>query len=170
MTEDQPVSDAVARNLQDLRRRRGMNAAALADACAKVGHPQLTASVIANIESGRRDPQGRRRRAVTVDEAYALAQALEAPVTFLLPPPPGSKEGEWGMFDRMRETAAEHERMREATHRQMEESINELGLDAEHAQMVRDVLGQDLDQEQLEHALLEIVNQQQQVRREAGDG
>jgi hypothetical protein len=40
--------------------------------------------VVANIESGRRDKQGRRRRDVSVDELVAFAQALEMSVGLLL--------------------------------------------------------------------------------------
>jgi hypothetical protein len=51
-----------------------------------VGAPQLTASVIANIESGRRDKQGRRRRHVTVEDLVAFAFALETSPIVLLGP------------------------------------------------------------------------------------
>jgi hypothetical protein len=51
----------------------------------------LTASVIANIESGRRDKQGRRRRHVTVEELVAFAAALQTSPLVLLGPPPGQE-------------------------------------------------------------------------------
>jgi hypothetical protein len=41
--------------------------------------------VIANIESGRRDESGRRRRDVTVDDAVGFAKALDVPLIHLLP-------------------------------------------------------------------------------------
>jgi transcriptional regulator with XRE-family HTH domain len=88
MTENFPgpetVSDAVANRVQQLRKRRGWSARRLAKACAATGNPQLTESVVANIESGRRDKQGRRRRDVSVDELVAFAQALDVSVGLLL--------------------------------------------------------------------------------------
>lgn len=58
----------------------------LAKVCAERGAPQLTASVLMNIESGRRSEDGRRRRHVTVDEVMALAYVLEvSPMALLLP-------------------------------------------------------------------------------------
>lgn len=63
-----------------------MTAQQLADRCALIGAPHLTASVIANIETGRRDDSGRRRRDVTVDEWLDLAYALNASPSLLLLP------------------------------------------------------------------------------------
>jgi transcriptional regulator with XRE-family HTH domain len=89
MTETPPPkeypSDTVARRVKELRKRRGWSARRLAEACAATGSPQLSESVIANIESGRRDESGRRRRDVTVDEAIGLAKALDVPAIHLLP-------------------------------------------------------------------------------------
>ena len=53
--------------------------------CAATGSLQLSESVIANIESGRPDEYGRRRKEVTVDEAVGLARALDVPLIHLLP-------------------------------------------------------------------------------------
>lgn len=78
-------SDTVARRLRELRRRRGWSARRLAEACAATGSPQLSESVIANIEAGRRDETGRRRRDVTIDEVIGLATALDMPAIWLLP-------------------------------------------------------------------------------------
>jgi hypothetical protein len=59
--------------------------AELAARCAELGAGHLTENVIENIESGRRDKQGRRRRDVTVDELLTLAVALNvAPVHLLV--------------------------------------------------------------------------------------
>jgi transcriptional regulator with XRE-family HTH domain len=96
MTETSEIretaSDGVAARARQLRQRRGWSAARLAERCAEVGAPQLTASVIANIESGRRDKQGRRRRHVTVEELVALATALQTSPLVLLGPPPGQEQ------------------------------------------------------------------------------
>jgi transcriptional regulator with XRE-family HTH domain len=78
------MSDVVAARLQQLRKRRGWTARQLAEACAATGSPQLTENVIANIEAGRRDEHGRRRRDVTVDELVAFARALDVSVGLLL--------------------------------------------------------------------------------------
>jgi transcriptional regulator with XRE-family HTH domain len=78
------MSDVVAARVQQLRKRRGWTARQLAEACAATGSPQLTENVIANIEAGRRDKQGRRRRDVTVDELVAFARALDVSVGLLL--------------------------------------------------------------------------------------
>jgi transcriptional regulator with XRE-family HTH domain len=129
------LSDAVARNIQEARKRRGMSAADLAEACARAGFPELTASVIANIESGRRDEQGRRRRTVTVDEVYAFSQALGVGVTMLLPPPPGRDEGRWRMLDRLDEVAATSRRQQADLAKQEEALLADLdpaGLWAEY--------------------------------------
>jgi transcriptional regulator with XRE-family HTH domain len=74
----------VARRVREIRRRREWSAARLAEECAKLGFPQLTEPVINNIESGRRDEHGRRRRDVTVDELDAFARVLGVPPTELL--------------------------------------------------------------------------------------
>jgi transcriptional regulator with XRE-family HTH domain len=79
------ASDTVARRVKELRRRKGWSARRLAEACSATGSQQLSESVIANIESGRRDEHGRRRKDVTVDEAVGLARALDVPLIHLLP-------------------------------------------------------------------------------------
>jgi transcriptional regulator with XRE-family HTH domain len=71
--------------VKELRRRQGWSARRLAEACATTGSQQLSESVIANIESGRRDESGRRRRDVTVDDAVGFAKALDVPLIHLLP-------------------------------------------------------------------------------------
>jgi transcriptional regulator with XRE-family HTH domain len=79
-------SDAVVWQLKEIRKRRGWSAAKLAEECAKAGFPQLTESVIANIESGRPDEHGKRRRAMTVDELWAFARTLDVSLASLLWP------------------------------------------------------------------------------------
>lgn len=62
-----PLATNAARNLPILRKRRRWSASKLAAAVAAyAGTPLIPRSVIANLETGRRDT-------VTVDEAYALA-------------------------------------------------------------------------------------------------
>lgn len=81
------VSDVVAERVKAVRKKRGLTASQLAERCAEVGTPELTAQALSNIETGRRDKEGRRRRYVTVDEVVALALALGvAPVHLLIDP------------------------------------------------------------------------------------
>lgn len=80
------VSDVAARQIARLRRQRGWTARRLATECAALGATHLTPSVIANIETGRPDAQGRRRRDLTVDELFVFAYALAAPLPVLLLP------------------------------------------------------------------------------------
>lgn len=86
MGNPQSASDVVARRVQEQRKRQGLTAKALAERCRTMGAPGMTASVIANIESGRPDLNGRRRRQVTLEEWLILAQALHvAPIHLLVP-------------------------------------------------------------------------------------
>jgi transcriptional regulator with XRE-family HTH domain len=77
------ISDAVAERIREIRRRRGLSVAELAQAAADAGHRELTRDAIYAIESGRR-VQGRRRRTVSVDELDAFARVLGVPPTELL--------------------------------------------------------------------------------------
>ena len=96
------LSDVVANEVARLRRAAGLTRDDLADLCAKRGLP-LTSSTIANIETGRRDAAGKRRREVTVDELVVLADALRvAPVLLVFPvgqEPVTSYVGESGSVD-----------------------------------------------------------------------
>ena len=70
------LSDIVADQVVRLRRINGWSYHALSEQCRERGAAYLTANVITNIETGRRDVDGRRRRQVTVDELVDLAAAL----------------------------------------------------------------------------------------------
>lgn len=88
MTSGKSFSDLVAERVKAVRKARGMTAQDLAFKCAsaEVGAPEITTQTVSNIETGRRDKDGRRRRAVTVDEFMSLAVALDvAPVDLLIP-------------------------------------------------------------------------------------
>jgi len=78
-------SDVVGERIRELRRHRHLSVQELADICAKAGHPELTKAAIYTIEGGRR-LEGRRRRAVTVDELLAFAEAFDVPIGALLWP------------------------------------------------------------------------------------
>lgn len=77
-------SSLVAARLKEARRRHGWTAKQLAEQCAKAGSTGLTAAVLANIESGRPDADGRRRRDITVDELLLLAYVLDVAPIYLL--------------------------------------------------------------------------------------
>lgn len=88
------LSDVVADEVTRLRKAAGLNRDQLAELCAKRGHP-LTAATIANIETGRRDAAGKRRREVTVDELVVLADALDTVPALLVFPLGRSPVTEW---------------------------------------------------------------------------
>ncbi|MEU3566258.1 helix-turn-helix domain-containing protein [Kitasatospora sp. NPDC058243] len=89
------VSDAVALRVKEARNRRGWTVKQLAAACHDAGATKLTAPVLANIETGRRDTNGVRRRELSIDEVVALAVALDISPIHLLGLPdeavPGTK-------------------------------------------------------------------------------
>jgi transcriptional regulator with XRE-family HTH domain len=78
MTDD--VSDTIVQRVKVLRRERGWSARELARRCAEAGAPELTLSVLNNIETGRPDPKtGVRRRRVTAEELMAFSRAFDVP-------------------------------------------------------------------------------------------
>lgn len=92
----QRLTAAIADQVQRLRHDRKMSAQQLADATAGLGHP-IPRSVIANLESGRRDT-------VSVAELLVLARALRVPPLLLIFPLgkelwtevlPGVRVGTW---------------------------------------------------------------------------
>jgi len=77
MTEHQ-VSDYVADKIRTARKLRDWTTSDLASRCG------LTDNIIENIEAGRRDRDGHRRRGITLDELYAIAEAFGAePLDFM---------------------------------------------------------------------------------------
>ncbi|MFG1921091.1 helix-turn-helix domain-containing protein [Cryptosporangium sp. NPDC048952] len=68
----------VALQVRAIRQRRGMTAQQLVDRCTAQGFVGMTANMLANIETGRRD--------VSVDELLAFALALDVPPASLLTP------------------------------------------------------------------------------------
>ncbi|MFI5526994.1 helix-turn-helix domain-containing protein [Kitasatospora sp. NPDC051853] len=86
------VSDAAAIRVRDARKRRGMTTKQLAEACARVGGERLTAPVLANIETGRRQ-NGVRRRELTIDELVIVAVALDVSPLHLMGMPDDAEPG-----------------------------------------------------------------------------
>lgn len=80
------VSDTVGANIRSLRQQNGWTVADLAARCAALGGgaEALTPAAITNIELGRRDKEGNRRRDITVDELLALSYAFAAPPSALM--------------------------------------------------------------------------------------
>ncbi|MEU3452270.1 helix-turn-helix transcriptional regulator [Micromonospora sp. NPDC006766] len=78
------ISDAVVGRIRKHRRAADMTRAQLAQRCAALGSPDITEAALANIETGRRDADGQRRRDLTVDELIVLADALEVDPSQLL--------------------------------------------------------------------------------------
>jgi transcriptional regulator with XRE-family HTH domain len=80
------LSDLVGSQLERLRKQRGLTRAEVADRCSWLGMPEITPAALSNIETGRKDETGRRRRDITVDELVVLAMALQTvPATLLAP-------------------------------------------------------------------------------------
>lgn len=82
----QTPSEVVASRVKEIRRRRGMTVAQLAARMEELGMPGLTEQALYNLEAGRPDPRGRRRRAISIDETVALALALDVLLLDLLAP------------------------------------------------------------------------------------
>ncbi|WP_414168413.1 hypothetical protein ACMATS_17610 [Streptoverticillium reticulum] len=80
------LSDLVAEQIRAHRTRLGLNREQLAKECERIGAPELTYAAITNIETGRRDKDGKRRREVTVDELMTFAYALGVPPLLLMLP------------------------------------------------------------------------------------
>jgi len=80
-------SDYAASRIREVRRLRNMSTSDLAARCAGLGVPRITMAVIENIENGRRNLEGQRRRTVSVDELMVIALALNCPPLYLLIPP-----------------------------------------------------------------------------------
>lgn len=80
------LSDVVADQVRAHRTRLGLNRGQLAEECARLGAPELTYSAITNIETGRRDKDGRRRREISVDELMTFGYALGVPPLLLALP------------------------------------------------------------------------------------
>ncbi len=84
MANEMTASDTVAARIRDVRAKRKLRVADLAERCAALGAPGLTAQALYKLE--QRDPAKRRPRAVSVDELLVLALALNvAPVHLLVP-------------------------------------------------------------------------------------
>ncbi|MFJ1667309.1 helix-turn-helix domain-containing protein [Streptomyces bottropensis] len=79
-------SAAIAAQIRLRRQQLGLNREQVAERCARVGAPQLTQAALTNIETGRPDKSGKRRRDVSVEELLVLARALEtSPLLMMFP-------------------------------------------------------------------------------------
>lgn len=75
------ASDIAGRRIREIRQRYGWTAKELADRCAELGAPRITATVVTNLETRRRAT-----REITLDEVLILARALEVPPLQLMVP------------------------------------------------------------------------------------
>jgi transcriptional regulator with XRE-family HTH domain len=75
------ASDLAGRRIREARQRRGWTVRELADRCAGSGVPQITATVLTNLETRRRST-----REIAVGEVLALAQVLGVPPLQLIVP------------------------------------------------------------------------------------
>lgn len=82
------LSDTVGDQVAEWRKRAGWSRERLAEECAKAGMPELSPSVINNIETGRTKGRQARRRFVSVDELAVIAAVLGIPPVLLLAPYP----------------------------------------------------------------------------------
>src|SRR6266496_5977045 len=63
-------SDVVSGRVREIRHKRAMTVAQLADRLADLGMPGLTEQALYNLEAGRPDRRGHRRRAVSRSEEH----------------------------------------------------------------------------------------------------
>jgi transcriptional regulator with XRE-family HTH domain len=75
------ASDIAGRHIRQARTERGWTVRELADRCAKAGAPQITHTVITNLETRRRGT-----REITLDETLVLARVLGVPPLQLMVP------------------------------------------------------------------------------------
>lgn len=90
------ASDHAAGAIRDYRKWLGWSMAQLAEHCG------LSENIIENIESGRRDADGNRKRDISIDELIVIAEALDVSVAKLLPDglaPPMDKPQQRRMLD-----------------------------------------------------------------------
>ncbi|HYB48689.1 MAG TPA: helix-turn-helix transcriptional regulator [Streptosporangiaceae bacterium] len=81
------ASDLAGRRLEQVRRRREWTRKELADRCAAIGAPHITAAVITDLETRRRSS-----RKITIDELLVLAYVLDVPPIFLFAPADGTEK------------------------------------------------------------------------------
>lgn len=81
------LSDVVAERLIELRKAARLSREEFAERCRQLGMTDFTAASLGNIETGRRDKEGRRRRKIDVDEAPVFAAALGVPLVWLFADP-----------------------------------------------------------------------------------
>lgn len=105
------MTDEVVDIIRENRRQRGWTMAELAE------RSGLSENVIENIESGRRDKQGRRRRRITIEELEAIGQAFGFGVQFSLLPGPevATQAEEWRRMQDDTDVAAAMAMIQQAT-------------------------------------------------------
>ena len=99
-------SAVVAAQIRERRRQLNLNRQELAERCVEGGVPRLTLAALTNIETGRPDDSGKRRRDVTVDELLVLAHALDIHPVGLLVSPTAADDEPYPLAPKVTTTAA----------------------------------------------------------------
>lgn len=80
------IGDVIAAQVRKYRLLKNWSVKRLAEECARLGAPQLTAPSLSNIERGQDVSAKRTRRRVLVEELAVLARALDVPPLLLVFP------------------------------------------------------------------------------------
>lgn len=83
----QVLSDLIAERVVALRKAVGITREEFAERCQQVGGKDITVAALANIETGRRNAEGERRRKVAADELAVFAVVLGVPLVWLMADP-----------------------------------------------------------------------------------
>ena len=81
------ASELAGLRIRQARQQRDWTAKELADQCAAAGAPQITPTVITNLETRRR-----KTREITLDEVLVLAHVLDVPPLQLMVPQNADEE------------------------------------------------------------------------------
>lgn len=81
------LSDVVAERVVQLRKAARLSREEFAERCRQLGEAGFSATALTNVETGRRDQEGRRRRKITADELPVFARVLGVPLAWLLADP-----------------------------------------------------------------------------------
>lgn len=81
------LSDQIAERVIQLRKEMGLTREEFVERCRRVGGDDFSVGAMANIETGRRNQTGERRRKITADELAVFASVLQVPPVWLCADP-----------------------------------------------------------------------------------